>query len=269
MRNRTQPIPDSGELSPALRDRLAVILVHPRNPLNIGAVARAMSNFGINDLRLVEPYDVAYQNAKSAVNADHVLLASREFGSLREALQDCSLSIGATGIEDRSFEQPLRRLERAGGEIRGSLEVGRVALIFGSEKHGLSNSDLSFCHWLLHIPTRPEHDSMNLGQAVAIAIYEVIRNESQQTRRPKDKLPADEGALSRLHAYLLGSMRLSGFIKPLAENAVSEKTRILLHRLNISAHDAVFWQGVFRQIEWALINSDRRKSDNGDKDSES
>jgi tRNA/rRNA methyltransferase len=105
----------------AFQDRFCVVLVAPRNPLNIGAAARAMSNFGLPRLRLVNPYNVAYQEAKSAVNAAAVLEASREYATLAEAVADCSLVVGTTAVGHRELQHPLRRLEVGGRLIREHL----------------------------------------------------------------------------------------------------------------------------------------------------
>ncbi len=148
---------------------IRVVLVAPRNPLNIGAAARAMSNFGVSELRLVNPYEVAFREAKSAVKAHAVLAAAREFASVAEAVADCSLVVGTTSKGHRTLEHPLHRLEMGGRMIARA--AGPVALLFGSEKFGLSNEDMSHCHWLMRIPTRDEHGSMNLGQAVAVCLY--------------------------------------------------------------------------------------------------
>ena len=89
---------------------LRVVLVSPRNPLNIGAAARAMSNFGFDELRLVNPYEVAFREARSAVNAGAVLKGVREFATVAKAVADCALVVGTTSIGHRALEHPLRRL---------------------------------------------------------------------------------------------------------------------------------------------------------------
>src|ERR1700685_4123174 len=154
---------------------LRVGVISPRNPLNIGAAARAMSNFGVFELRLVNPYNVAYLEAKSAVKASKILIDAREFSTVAEAVADGDLIVGTTSIGNRALEHPLRRLETGGRIIAKKLAAAPVALLFGSEKFGLSNEDMSYCHWLMRIPTRDEHGSMNLGQAVAVCLYEIIR----------------------------------------------------------------------------------------------
>ena len=174
---------------------LKVVLISPRNPLNIGAAARAMSNFGFSELRLVNPYDVAFREARSAVKAHAVLEQAREYPTVAEAVADCALVVGTTAIGPRVLEHPLRRLEY-GGKTHRQEACARapVALLFGSEKFGLSNEDMSHCHWLMRIPTREEHGSMNLGQAVAVCLYEIIRSPAAAKTAPDAKRLARRGS---------------------------------------------------------------------------
>lgn len=234
------------------KQRLAIVLIETRNPLNIGAAARAMSNFGFFDLRLVRPYDVAFQEAVSAVGAGAVLQAARVYPSLSEAVADCSLVVGATGLGHRVFEHPLHRLERAGRLLRRHLQSARAAVLFGSEKFGLSNHDLSHCHWLLHIPTRPEHDSMNLGQAVAVTLYELHRSPTAARRLPEAHELATEAELERLTVLLEQVLAASGYADFARETTASDKTHRLLRRLCLRSRDASILAGMFRQILWKL-----------------
>jgi len=142
-----------------------------------------MSNFGFSYLRVVNPYDVAFREARSAVGAPELLAKAKEYKSVAEAVADCTMVVGTTAMRHRESQQPLHRLEVGARLIRKRLESGRVALVFGSEKVGLSNRDLSHCHWLLRIPTREEHSSMNLGQAAAICLYELSRDPAAVGRR--------------------------------------------------------------------------------------
>ncbi len=166
-------------------DRLAVVLVSPRNTLNIGAVARAMSNFGAHDLRVANIFYKDFRSASSAVGPSAALLrGARDYPTTAEAVRDAQLVVGTSGAlgsqspgeSPRPHLQPLERLEHGAVRIRAALERGeKVALLFGSEKFGLSNDDMSHCHLLLRIPTRDEHPSMNLGQAAALCLYELAR----------------------------------------------------------------------------------------------
>jgi tRNA/rRNA methyltransferase len=232
-------------------DRLRVVLVATRNPLNIGAAARAMSNFGFLHLCVVNPYDLAFREARSAVGASELLANAEEFTSVAEAVADCTLVVGTTAVGRRELRHAVRRLDDGARLIRKRLASSRVALLFGSEKVGLSNEDLSHCHWLMRIPTGEEHRSMNLGQAVAICLYELAR--PSRAGRPMEKHePATAGDLERIAAMLLEALRASGSLKTRSAALTQEKIRRLFRRHNLSARDAEFWLGMLRQIVWKL-----------------
>jgi TrmH family RNA methyltransferase len=234
-------------------DRLSVVLVATRNPLNIGAAARAMSNFGFSDLRLVNPYEPSFREARSAVNAAEVLASAELFNNVAEALADCSLVVGTTAARNRELHQQLHNLGEGAALVRRHLELGRAALLFGSEKTGLSNHDLSHCHWLLHIPTRDQHVSMNLGQAVAVCLYELARELEipPAASQPSPELATAED-LERLSQLLLESLTVSEYAKAGMEASLEEKLRRLVHRLNLNPSDADLLLGMLRQILWKL-----------------
>lgn len=161
------------------RDRFAVVLISPRNPLNIGAVARAMANFGFARLKVVAPYAPHWQEAKSAVGAEELLAAAAEEATLAEAVAECTLVVGTGTLTYRKPEQTVVRLPDLAPMVRQEMERGgRVALVFGPEKHGLTRDDLSYCHLLVEIPTDAKQPSMNLGQAVAVCLYELAARGS-------------------------------------------------------------------------------------------
>src|ERR1039458_8510963 len=160
-------------LPAAQRDRLDVVLVSPRNPLNIGAAARAMANFGFRRLSVVAPYAPPWREARSAIGAPELLASAAETGTLAEAVAGCTLVAGTGTVTYRKPEQPVVPLPDLGPLVERELaRGGRVALVFGSEKHGLTRDDLSYCHLLVEIPTDPRQPSMNFGQAVAVCLYE-------------------------------------------------------------------------------------------------
>jgi TrmH family RNA methyltransferase len=239
-------------------DHLRVVLVDARNPLNIGAAARAMSNFGVHRLRVVNPYEVAFRQARSAVGASELLAGAEEFKTVAEAVADCTLVVGTTAVGHRDLQHPLRRLEAGARLIRKRLATNGVALLFGSERFGLSNQDLSHCHWLMTIPTRTEHSSMNLGQAVALCLYEVVRlGKSPQTKEPKRAARA--GEIERITIMLLRILQTSGYIKPREAGATETKVRRLIRRMQLDSHDAQLWLGMLRQITWKLGVADEDK----------
>ena len=114
-------------------------------------------------------------------------LQAREFKSVAEAVADCTLVIGTTAVRHRELQHPLKRLEAGARLIRKRLVSSNVALLFGSEKFGLSNEDLSHCHWLMRVPTCDANISMNLGQAVAVCLYELVRDAKANPPNRKNK----------------------------------------------------------------------------------
>ena len=232
-------------------DRLRVVLVSTRNPLNIGAVARAMSNFGFSCLRLVNPYNPAFREARSAVGASSIMAKAQVCESVAEAVRDCALVVGTTAVGHRELQQPLYRLQEGSRRIRKQLGSGSVALLLGSEKVGLSNADLSHCHWLMRIPTRAEHGSMNLGQAAAVCLYELARAAGTAVAQWKP-LSAKAEDLERITQLLVDALRASGYVNMRPESLMEEKVRRLVRRLKLSHTDAQIWQGMLRQIAWKL-----------------
>ena len=188
-----------------------------------------------------------------------MLAHAEEFKNIAEAVADCRLVVGTTSVGQRQLQHSIRRLDQAAGLLRKQVSGGRVALLFGSEKRGLSNEDLSHCHWLLRIPTRTDHRSMNLGQAVAVCLYELAR-DPQAPVKPEKHVPANAADLERLTALLLDALRTSGYLKsnpgasPRRRSAAptEEKIRRLVHRLHLSATDAELTLGILRQIFWKL-----------------
>lgn len=227
---------------------LRVVLVRTRNPLNIGAAARAMSNFGFSHLRVVNPYEVAFQEARSAVGAAEILTSAESYASVAEAVSDCRLVMGTTAVGRREVQHPLLRLEEAAEVI--SREACKVALLFGSEKRGLSNDDLSYCHSLVHIPTHAEHLSMNLGQAVAVCLYELSR-KTGPIPSPEPE-PASSADLDRITSVLTEALHRSDYMKSEAVPSTEEKVRRLTRRLNLSASDAELLLGMLRRIHHRL-----------------
>jgi len=233
-------------------DALRIVLVSPRNPLNIGAAARAMSNFGFTHLRLVNPYHVAFQEARSAVRSRYILEQAQHFDTLAAAIADCTLVIGTSAVGHRDLHLPLYRLETAAQLVKERLSSSPVALLFGSEKFGLSNDDMSHCHSLLRIPTREEHGSMNLGQAVAICLYELRRDAAAITQRFEPAPHASAEEYERLTLLLLDLLNRSGYVHEGVGKSTELKIRRLVRRLGLPASDTDTWLGILRQVLWKI-----------------
>jgi tRNA/rRNA methyltransferase len=203
-----------------------------------------MSNFGFKGLRLVNPYHVAFQEARSAVHAQQILRDAKEFPSIAEAIADCSLVVGTTSLGHRELQHTLRAVEYGGRLIRKRLAGAPVALLFGSEKFGLSNDDISYCQWLMRIGTE---GSMNLGQSVAVCLYELVRNPVPPT--PDKRKPASAEDLDRLTIRLSEILEKSGYVH---SDGTEAKIRRLVRRMELAGHDAEIWLGMLRQIQWKL-----------------
>jgi TrmH family RNA methyltransferase len=232
-------------------DRLCVVLVATRNPLNLGAAARAMSNFGFARLRVVNPFPMAFRDARSAVGASQVLAAAEEYATVAEAVADCTLVVGTTAVGRRTLQHPLQRLEHGARLIRKRMASDRVALLFGSEKRGLSNADFSHCHALLHIPTSKGNISMNLGQAVAVCLYELTR-DARAPQKAEKPLLAAAGDVERMTAMLFDALYASGFLTRKPTSDAEERVRRLVRRLRLPARDMSSWLGILHQIVWKL-----------------
>lgn len=234
-----------------------VVLVRPRNPLNIGAAARAMSNFGLHRLRLVNPYAAGFREARSAVGASDLLTNAEEYKTVAEAVSDCTLVVGTTAVRNRVLQQPVRRLdEQVGATVRAQLQTERVALLFGSEKIGLTSRDFSHCHWLINIPTKQQNISMNLGQAVAVCLYEMARSTTVPSVVEKIE-PATAGQTEQITEALLEALRISGYVKPGTDAMFEKKARWLMLRFKLEAYEAKLLLGMVRQIVWKLRQGNR------------
>ncbi len=228
-------------------EAVSVVLVSPRNPVNIGAAGRAMANFGFGDLRLVEAYRVAAEEARGGPHAGQVLHDSRDYSTLAEAVADATLVVGTTSAIRRDVKLEIKRLEDAVVALKQ--HDGRVAILFGSEKFGLANEDMGHCNWLVRIPTLEGVGSMNLGQAVAVTLYELIRQAPRVDPIASEEKLADAGMLDEFVERLYEALQLSGYIH--TENVI-EKLRRLSRRMNLRRNDAVMWLGMVRQILWKL-----------------
>lgn len=233
---------------------LRVVLARPRNPLNIGAAARAMSNFGFRELRLVSPWEPSFREANSAVGAAQVMQEARCFATMAEAVDGCALVVGTTAVGERELQHPLHTLSEAGELIRTRLAAAPVALVFGSEKSGLSNEEMSHCHFLLRIPTRDEHISMNLGQAVAVCLYELARASAQPVPAAKDS-PAAAEDLERITEVLFTALGASGYT-PNDQTAL-ERARRMVYRLSLDANDARALLGMLRKMLWKIEHPEK------------
>ncbi|HUH62058.1 MAG TPA: TrmH family RNA methyltransferase [Terracidiphilus sp.] len=234
-----------------------MVLVHPRNPLNIGAAARAMANFGFTKLSVVAPFEPHWREARSAVGASGLLQSAKSTECLAEAVSNCAFVVGTAALARRKPGQTVLRLPQLAPVVAGKLEGdSRAALVFGPEKHGLTRDDLSYCHVLVEIPTEPHQPSMNLGQAVAVCLYELARSgdASNTGAQPSlDSAPdAASGSLDLLAGVIEETMIASGYSPAAMRAANAQDLRLMLRRLSIDESDAHRALRLFRRILWRI-----------------
>ncbi len=297
-------------------ERVCVVLVRARNPSNIGAVARAMHDFGFSRLRVVNEFAPPLEAAKSAVDASDVMTGAMAYASVADAVADCTLVVGTTAVGERDVQHELVTLAEAApkmhAELRGGsthisdsrcgapagsdptrydetvtdgapgVVAGRVAILFGSEKTGLSNDELSHCNWLLTIPMYEHegvrHPSMNLGQAVAVCLYELVRGGVDPTSQKRDvgnperstvdpthdgetvvngaprelAGPVAAAQLERMTALMTEVMEKTEYTRRHAHNCSPDQVRRLVRRIGVDAVDAPVWIGFLKQVLWKL-----------------
>lgn len=218
------------------------VLVRPANALNIGAVARAMANFRLDDLVIVDPSPWSWRDARSAVYESRV--KDRTVSTVAEALEGCDAALGTASAHNRVPRQTLVDLPAL--PRWRSKHAGKLAVLFGSERSGLSNDDLSHCRALLRIPTSAEAPSMNLGQAAAVVAYTLAS--------PKGRIaePALE-RVERAHMDALVETALAAMAKVKVNAHMSEgerrrKLRLGFLRWKMSDTDATWLAGLFRRL---------------------
>jgi TrmH family RNA methyltransferase len=261
-------------LTESQRERIEIVLVAPRNPLNIGAVARAMANFGFSHLAVVSPYIPHWREARSAVGAPELLRSAREVATLADAVTDRTLVIGTGTLTHHKPEQPVISLPALAPVVAHELDRdGRIALVFGPEKHGLTRKDLSWCQAFVEIPTDVRQPSMNLGQAAAVCLYELatrVSTSDTETERARNAPPLQQdvtdptvsGDLDIL-AALVDEVMVAANYSPLAMREANRHTvRLLLRRLKLHAADQRQILGLFRRILWRLRRSPKRNVTN-------
>ena len=240
----------------------AIVLVRPQLGMNIGAAARAMLNFGLTDLRLVQPRD-GWPNPEagpSAAGADSVIENARVFGSLADAVADCSLTIGTA----QTTRDMVRRIVSPVGAVAQMQALpDRSALVFGPERTGLVRDDLLHCHAICTIPSNPDFGSLNLAQAVAVLGYAWVTGHGARppTWTVNHDGPAPQAELAGLIAALEQRLTQNGWFNPAP--GLSETSRRMLRnvftRPAFTGAEVQFLRGVVRSLAEARRSGSRSK----------
>jgi tRNA/rRNA methyltransferase len=239
----------------------AVVLVRPQLAVNIGMCARAMANFGLDDLRLVNPKSgwprtdeyaqVAYA---AAAGAAHILDGARVFESTEAAIADLHY-VYATTARERGQAKPIFTPAAAMPEAAGRTEQRR-GVLFGPERTGLENDEIALADAVLTFPTNPAYGSLNLAQAVLLVGYEWFKAAhgdappASATERAPD-LPAKREMIVAFFEYLEGKLDAAGFFKPEGKRPLMQRNlRNIFHRLSLTEQDiSTLWGAVVRLVD--------------------
>jgi tRNA/rRNA methyltransferase/tRNA (cytidine32/uridine32-2'-O)-methyltransferase len=213
---------------------VAVVLFEPQNPINIGAVVRAMANMGLTDLRLVRPVEYDPSRIEGIAHGTRDLVSRiRHFDDLDSALADC-IRIHAYAGKPRAARWTRTDPRQSARDLLAVAGTGRVALLFGPEDHGLENDALDRAHSVVTIPTSAAHPSLNLAQAVLLACYELHVQAGDATRRlprPRHDAPApDHERFERAFASFARALASIDFFKTRNEELVMRTLRSLVFR---------------------------------------
>ena len=222
---------------------IVIVLHEPQDLVNIAHVVRGMKNFGMRDLRLVNPREYeAYRIEGIAHQTQDVLARVRTYPSLADALADCVHVVGFTA-RGRTAKRNLQRPRDAAIEVMSLAEGGGgpVALLFGREDKGLSNEDLDRCHRVVTIPSDPAYASLNLAHAVIIMLYELALARGAESRPFKTPRrtsePADAAELERLFMDVARALQAIEFFKTRNQAGVMRTMREIAHRAPLDARE--------------------------------
>jgi TrmH family RNA methyltransferase len=217
----------------SLLDQVAIVLNEPQDPVNIAATVRAMKNMGVRQLRLVNPVQYDPWRIEGVAHGTRDLVDQiRHFGSLREALSDC-VQVAAFAGKRRAVKWAVATPREMAARLVATATEGTVALLFGQEDHGLPNEALDLAQLLVHIPTT-EHSSLNLAQAVMVALYELHVAAGDVTRvlapPKKEAPPAEQAEWEQTYADLARALAAIRFFRTRNEENVMRSVRSLLSR---------------------------------------
>ncbi|TVP54156.1 MAG: tRNA (cytosine(32)/uridine(32)-2'-O)-methyltransferase TrmJ [Halomonadaceae bacterium] len=247
-----------------LRD-VRVVLVETSHPGNIGAVARAMKNMGLSRLVLVNPSEFPHEKAYArSAGASDILRAARVVPTLDEAISDCVQVVGASA-RSRSLTWPVINPREGAERVWQARSQGPVALVFGREDSGLSNSELQRCHFHVHIPANPDYSSLNLAMAVQVISYELRMHylhsaegaaEAQVLRpilTPGDEgwgeTPATVAEFEGFLQHLEKSLIMTGFHNPERPRQLMMRLRRLYQRARMDRNELAIMRGILTSVD--------------------
>lgn len=244
---------------------IRVVLIQTSHPGNIGSAARAMKTMGLSDLCLVSPKSFPDDVANTmASNAEDLLESAIVVDSLQDAIGDCHLVIGSSARHERSLSWDVFDPRRCGEVVADVIlqkgRQGKVALVFGRERTGLTNEELALCHHLVHIPTNPDYSSLNVASAVQILAYEcrvgllsnIALNKKQldeTVNHSKDEEIVTSNDMQGYYDQLEKLMIESQFLDPNEPRFLMTRLRRLYGRISISRSELNILRGMLSSFK--------------------
>jgi TrmH family RNA methyltransferase len=230
---------------------IRIVLVEPSHPGNIGATARAMKNMALEELVLVRPKLFPHSDATArASGADDVLARARVVDSVAEAVADCGF-IAATTSRDRDPNIRIADVREVAARIVSEAQTRPVAVLFGAERTGLTNTDLEGAHCLIRIPANREYLSLNLSMAVQLVAYELFRARGARVTPPEREMPlATAAEMERLYAHLEEVLQEIDF-RDRTQSGTHLMTRIrrFLQRAELDQNEANILRGMLTAVQ--------------------
>ena len=239
---------------------LKVILVEPNGPLNVGSVARLCSNFEVEELRIVSPKCDIYslETKKMALKGQKFIDHCKIYQNLENAIFDCDLVIASCGRIDVSKDSFFESSEDIFSWILTFKKIKNLAIIFGREDRGLTNSELLLANKTFNIPTSQNNPSLNLSHAVSIVLYEL--NKSSKKNLNNELKVFNLASSKQIHDSFLEIEELLlkvGYLLKHTSKAKISKFKNFILRANTSMHEINILRGIVHQIKWFLNNSKR------------
>jgi tRNA (cytidine32/uridine32-2'-O)-methyltransferase len=226
------------------------VLCETSHPGNVGAAARAIKTMGFSELVLVSPKDYPSPEADArASGAQDVLAAARTVSSLEEAVADCGLVVGASARR-RKLRWPEFDPRECAAEVLANLDKKPAAIVFGTERSGLSNEQMGHCNALVYIPANPTYSSLNLASAVQLIAYELRYAQGKFEPQQEPEYPsASAGDMQLFYEHLERVMTNSGFLKPDNPRQLMPKLRRLFNRARPDEHELNILRGLLASVE--------------------
>jgi len=231
-------------------DSIFIILVRPKFPENIGSAARAMKNMGLNRLRLVDGCSPLHMNAyRLASGAEDILERAEEFSTLKEAVSDTGCVVGTTSRSGKE-RSPLLTPEALLKRVIPLSSENSIGLVFGSEKEGLTNEELSLCHLYVRIPSSESFPSLNLAQAVMVLCYELFRSSATVQKHPVQLAKTEQ--LERMYEHMEETLLGIGFLDVKNPKRIMRVLRRLFGRSEMEEREVQILQGIWSKMGWQL-----------------